>query len=384
MDVKRCIPLVGIALAPIIAALYSQVSTAAPNQASFFLYVGTYGKGIYGYRYDAQTGKPDPLGLLAEITNPSWVTVDPQHKYLYAVSELEGHVNGEVAAFTINRSTGALKPLNSRSSDGEAPCHISVDHSGKVVVAANYGTGTVPVFPIEVDGSLGQSRQTITATGSSMNKKRQAGPHAHETVWAPDNRFLYVPDLGLDQIRAYKFDPAAGTLSAADPAFAKLTPAHGPRHIAISADGKFAYVVNELQPVVTVFSRDNGTGALTQTQELSIVQSGYTGENAPAEIAIDRAGRFLYASNRGPGTISVFSINPSDGSLKPVQTAGTGATWPRGLELDPPGHFMLAGDQKANRFVIFKVDPATGQLMPTGNSIEVSSPVSFVFVPAAQ
>jgi 6-phosphogluconolactonase len=291
MDVKRCIPLVGIALVPLMAALYSQVSTAAPKQPSFFLYVGTYGKGIYGYRYDAQTGKPDALGLLAEITNPSWLAVDPNKRYLYAASELEGQVNGKVAAFAINRSTAALKPLNSLSSDGEAPCHVSTDHSGKVVVAANYGTGTVPVFPVDANGSLGQSRQTIRATGSSINKERQAGPHAHETVWSPDNRFLYVPDLGLDQIRIYKFDSAAGTLSVADPAFAKLTPGHGPRHIAISSDGKFAYVLNELQPVVTVFSRDTGMGALTQSQELSIVQSGYTGENAPAEIAIDRAGR---------------------------------------------------------------------------------------------
>ena len=168
------------------------------------------------------------------------------------------------------------------------------------------------------------------------------------------------------------------------PAFAPLPPGHGPRHIAISSDGKFAYVINELKPVVTVFSRDPNSGALTkQLQELSLVPEGYTGENAPAEIAIHE-GQRVYTSNRGPGTLGVFSIDNGGGNLQHVQTAQTGATWPRGFEFDPTGHFLVVGDQKANKFVVFSVDANTGSLTATGKQYDVPSPVGFLFVPAAR
>jgi 6-phosphogluconolactonase len=357
------------------------VSNAAPKQASYFLYVGAYGKGIHAYRYDTANGSAEPLGVVAGITNPSFLAIDPLHQHLYAVSELDGNVNGNVAAFSIDRANGALKPLNVQSSEGVAPCHISVDHTGKVVAAANYGTGNVPIFPLESYGRLGDMRQDLKAEGHSVNKERQSGPHAHEAVWSPDNHFLYVPDLGLDRIRIYKFDVAAGALKPAESPFAALTPGHGPRHIAISTDGKFAYVINELNPVVTVFARDTDTGALTkQLQELSVVPHGYRGENAPAEIAIAPTGEFLYASDRGPGTISVFSIAKPAGTLQFVQTAETGATWPRGFEFDPSGRFLFVGDQKANSFVVFNVDATTGKLSLSGKRYEVPSPVSFVFV----
>jgi 6-phosphogluconolactonase len=385
MGVKRYVASLPVVIGCSYAALYSQVSNAAPKQTTYFLYVGTYGKGIQGYRFDAAHGTAESLGIVGAITNPSFVATDPQHRYLYAVSELEGKVNGNVAAFAIQPSTGALKPLNVKSSEGQAPCHVSVDQSGKVLAAANYTTGEVPIYPIQPDGSLGEMSQCLKASGHSVNKERQSGPHAHETVWSPDNHFLYVPDLGLDHIRIYKFDAAAGKLAPANPPFAALPGGHGPRHIAISSDGKFAYVINELQPVFTVFSRDITSGALTkQLQEISVVPEGYTGENAPAEIAI-HAGRHVYASDRGPGSISVFSIGNGGGNLKSAQTVQTtGATWPRGFEFDPTGQFLLIGDQKANKFAIFSVDANTGNLTPTGKQYDVPSPVSFVFVPVAR
>jgi 6-phosphogluconolactonase len=371
-------------LASLLLLLSCPMSYPAPKQTNFFLYVGTYGKGIYGYRYDTQTGNAEALGLVAEITNPSFLATSPNDHYLYAVSELDGNVNGGVAAYAINPSSAALRPLNSESSDGQAPCHISVDHSGKIVLAANYGTGQVPVFPVGNDGKLDPLRQSLTATGSSVNKERQSGPHAHEAVWSPDNHFVYVPDLGLDQIRIYKFDASAGKLSPAEPAYAKLHPGNGPRHIAISADGKFAYVINELNPVVTVFSRDPKSGALTQKQEIYVVENGYTGESGPAEIIIHPAGKFLYASNRGPGTIAVFAISPGTGTLTEVQIVKTGGTWPRGVAVDPAGHFLLVGDQKTDKFVVFHIDANSGKLSASGKSFDVPSPVSFAFVPVQQ
>jgi 6-phosphogluconolactonase len=193
-----------------------------------------------------------------------------------------------------------------------------------------------------------------------------------------------VPDLGLDHIRIYKLDSAGQNLSPNDPPFAQLHPGNGPRHIAISADGKFAYVANELTPVVTVFSRDVVTGALKQIQELSILPEGATDENAPAEIAIGPKGKFVYVSNRGPGTVAVFAIEHGAGTLKPVEVVKTGGTWPRVFEFDPTGQHMLVGDQKANSFVEFDVDPETGKLTANGKKGQTPSPVSFLFVPFAK
>jgi 6-phosphogluconolactonase len=380
-NLKKFLLIAAILTVPL--ASYSQVSNDASEskRAGFLLYVGNYDKGVFGYLYYPETGEVQAVGWLSDLTNPSFLAADPHNQHLYAVSEVDGDVGG-VAAYGINARSSVLSPLNTRSSEGEAPCHVSVDGTGKVVVVANYGTGQVVVFPIAQDGSLGEASQLLSATGSSVNKARQSGPHAHEAVWSPDNRFVYVPDLGLDEIRIYKFNSAAKKLSAADPAFAKLHAGNGPRHIALSSDGKFAYVINELTPAVTVFTRDRATGALTQIQELPLTTEGYQGESAPAEIELDRAGRFLYASNRGPGTITVFAVTPGEGTLKQVQVAETGGTWPRAFAIDPAGRFLFVGDQKANSFVVFAIDAEAGTLKRTGDAVEAPSPVSFVFVPA--
>ncbi|MBV9407167.1 MAG: lactonase family protein [Acidobacteriaceae bacterium] len=350
-------------------------------RANYFLYVGTYGKGIYGYRYETGDAKLELMGLVSEVKNPSFLAVDRDSRYLYAVSELEGKVDGGVAAFAIDRASGALQPLNTESSAGEAPCHLSVDHSTRMLVVANYGTGTVAVFPIEQDGRLGKMSDLAKAHGSSINPQRQQGPHAHEAVISADNRFLYVPDLGLDRIRIYRLDMANGKLAPNEPADVAVEAGYGPRHIAFTPDDKFAYVANELEPFVTAFRHDASDGSLHEIQSLSILPPTAKGENGPAEIAVDRAGKFVYVSNRGPGTIAVFAIEGDNGTLKPVQVARTGGTWPRAFEFDPTGRFLFAGDQKADQFVIFDVDAAHGKLTLTGQVYEVLSPVAFLFVP---
>jgi 6-phosphogluconolactonase len=200
-------------------------------------------------------------------------------------------------------------------------------------------------------------------------------------VISSDNRLAYVPDLGLDQIRIYRLDPGHAGLAPADPPFVKEQAGSGPRHMAFSPNGKFAYVINELKPVVTVFSHDSARGTFKEIQTVSSVPPGFTGESAPAEVAVDRKGRFLYASNRGPGTIAVFSIDAGNGTLRQIQMAETGGTWPRGFEIDPTGHWLVAGDQKSNQFVFFRVDPESGHLTSTSQVFQVPSPVSFLFVP---
>ena len=350
--------------------------------SKYFLYLGVYGKGVYAYRFDTDGAKLDALGLVGQVTNPSFLAVDRNFRNLYAVSELEGNVDGGVAAFAIDRTTGKLNALNTESSAGEAPCHLSVDHTSKMLMVANYGTGGVSVFPLEQDGRLAKMSGLLTGHGSSVNPKRQAGPHAHEAVVSADNRFLYVPDLGLDRIRIYRIDPENAKLTPNDPPEAKVDAGYGPRHIAFTADGKFAYVADELEPFVTIFSHDANSGALTKIKSISILPAAAKGDNAPAEIEIGPSGKFLYVSNRGPGTIAVFAINSDDGTLKPVQVAKTGGTWPRAFEFDPSGKFLFAGDQKADQFVIFDVDPTNGKLNLTGRVFNVPSPVCFLFVPA--
>lgn len=359
-------------------------SHGAPPPATdknYFVYVGVYGKGVYAYRYSPSDVKFESLGIVGEVTNPSFLAKDSSNKYLYAVSEVEGGSDGGVYAFAIDHATGKLKPLNHMSSAGTAPCHLAVDHTNKMLAVANYSSGGVSAFPLESDGKLGGMSSLMTAQGSSADPKRQEGPHAHETVFSADNRFLYVPDLGLDHIRIYKVDAAQAKLTPNDPPFVQEEPGSGPRHIVFSPSGKHAYVVNELKSVVYVFNHDTATGGLQQVQTVSTLPAGFTGENAPAEVLMDRSGKFLYASNRGPGTIAVFAVDAENGTLKQTQVAATGGTFPRGVEIDPTGHYMLAGDQKADQFVVFKIDPSNGQLSLTGKVLNLPSPVSFLFVP---
>ena len=363
------------------AALLTSTLISAKSMSTYFLYVGTYGEGIYGYRYSPDTGKLDPMGVVAKIAAPSFLASDRGYHNLYVVSEAS-HGNGAVAGFSINRGTGALTELNSLSSEGTSPCHLALDHTGKILVAANYGTGSVPVYPVESDGKLGAMATLLSAKGSGANPQRQKGPHAHQTVVSSDNKFLYVPDLGLDQIRIYRLDPAAHKVAPNDPPFAKLPAGYGPRHMVLSPNGKFAYVVNELKSFVTAFSRNSSTGALEAFQNASTLPENYSGpENNPAEILIDKAGRHIYASNRGAGSIAVFSIDSGTGKLTQVQVAEVGTT-PRGVEIDPSGRVLFAGDQKGNRFATFTIDQASGKLTPTGKTYDLPTPVAFYFVPA--
>jgi len=377
----RFVSVVLIAIAMSSSNVSINAETRSPSK--YFLYVGVYGKGVYAYRFDSQNGvKLESIGLAGEVTNPSFITSDPSHRFLYAVSELEGKADGGVSAFAIDRKSGSLRFLNKASSAGVAPCHLSVDHSGKMLAVANYGTGGVSIFPIQQDGHLGAMSDLLTAEGKSINQKRQEGPHAHEAVITSNNRFLYVPDLGLDRIRIYRIHPEDAKAVPNEPAFTQTQPGSGPRHIAFSADGKYAYVVHELEAFVTVFQHNPETGELHPIQKVSTVPPDFKGEAAPAEIAIDPSGRFVYASNRGPGTIAAFAVNANDGTLQQTQVVPTGDTFPRAFEFDPSGNFMFVGDQKANHFVIFAVDKQTGHLTLTGQKFDVPSPVSFLFVRA--
>jgi 6-phosphogluconolactonase len=362
---------------------------AAAADGKYLFYVGTYtqdgskSKGIYAYRFDPTTGDSTALGLAAETTNPSFVAIHPNGRFLYAVNELgnyEGPNSGGVSAFSIDRETGKLTFLNEVGSRGADPCYIIVDKAGKHVLVANYTGGSIAAFPIDDSGKLGAASAFVQHTGHGANPKRQEGPHAHSIDLSPDNRLAFVDDLGLDELLVYKFDASTGSLTPNDPPFVKLDPGAGPRHFALHPSGKFAYVVAEMASTVTALSVDMHTGKLQRLQTLSTLPEDFKGENDDAEVEVHPSGKFLYASNRGRDSIAVFAIDPRKGTLTRVDDVSTQGKVPRHFEIDPTGHFLLAENSKSDNIVVFRIDQSTGRLTPTGHKIEVGSPVCMKFL----
>jgi 6-phosphogluconolactonase len=353
----------------------------------YLVYVGTYtgpeSKGIYAYRFEPKTGEVKPLGLAGEAKNPSFLAIHPNRKFLYSVGEAGdgGGWGGTVSAFALDRATGKLTFLNSASSGGKGPCHLVVDKTGKNLLVANYGSGATAVVPIKADGRLGEPSSTIQHSGSSVNPQRQQGPHAHSVNLSPDNRFAFVADLGLDKVLVYKLDAAKGTITPNTPPYAAVAAGSGPRHFAFHPSGKFAYVINEMGNTVTAFSYDAAGGVLTSLQTISTLPAGFSGTSYCAEVVAHPSGKFLYGSNRGHNSITVFAIDPAKGTLTAVEQTPTGGKWPRNFNIDPTGTYLFAANEQSSDIFIFRIDPASGRLKPTGKKLEVSKPVCIKFLP---
>lgn len=347
----------------------------------YLMYVGTFtrgkSKGIYVWRFDTMKGKASSIGVAAETVNPSWLTVHPSGNYLYAVNEVNDYQgdSGAVTAFNVDRLTGKLAKINTVPSRGKGPCHLDLDHDAKMLYSANYAGGSITGFPIKIDGSLGEPSQFVQHTGASVDKERQTAPHAHSANVSHDNRFVLVPDLGLDEVLVYKLD-----LTPNNPPFAKVKPGSGPRHLAFSPNGKFAYVMSEMGSLVTVFAYDEKAGSMTELQQISTLPQGFSGTSSGAEIAVHPSGRFLYASNRGADTIAAFAIDKSKGTLTAVDSVSTGGKTPRSFAIDPSGDWLLAANQDSDSIVLFKIDKRGGKLLPTGQTISAPSPVCIQFV----
>ena len=367
------------------------VSLAAEDKktgtGSTMVYVGTYtesgSQGIYAYRLYLSSGALTPIGLAAVSPNPSFLAVHPGRRLLYAVNEVDQFDNrksGAVSAFKIDAENGKLSLLNQQASGGGGPCHLSVDKTGKYVLVANYGGGSVSVLPIQEGGSLGKATAFIQHSGSSVDPERQKGPHAHSINLDALNRFAVAADLGLDKLLVYRFDAAKGTLAPNDPPFATVKPGSGPRHFAFHPQGKFAYVINEMSSTITAFSYDAEHGVLKELQTVTTLPKNFSGENSTAEVQVHPSGKFLYGSNRGHDSIAVFKIDGEKGILQPIQIQSTLGKEPRNFGIDPSGSFLLAANQNSGNIIVFRIDPKTGRLEATGNSTEVNSPVCVKFV----
>jgi 6-phosphogluconolactonase len=389
ITIRDCFSVFATIFAPLVFAAGAP-GAESPAGHDYLAYIGTYtgknSKGIYVFRFDASTGKLTPIGLAAESTNPSFLAIHPNHKFLYAaieVGDFAGQKDGAVGAYSIDHSTGKLTFLNQVSSHGAGPCHVTVDKSGKYVFVANYDGGSIAVLPIGADGKLHQASAAIQHHGSSVNRKRQQEPHAHCINVSLDNRFTLVADLGLDEVLVYRFDPATGSLAPNDPPFGRTPLGAGPRHFAFHPNGRFVYVINELQGTASTFEYDANRGELRLKDTVSTVSEDYkfTHDDSTAEIRVHPSGKFVYGSNRGPDSIAVFAVDSLKGTLTPVERVSTQGKTPRGFEIDPTGSYLIAANQDSDSLVVFQIDHNTGKLTPTGQKIEAYAPVDVEFVP---
>jgi 6-phosphogluconolactonase len=400
----------------VLTFLAGQVAVA--QSGDYFMYFGTYtgfkfvshsatlgvgeshSKGIYVSRFHAATGVMSEPELAAEIINPSFLTVHPNHRFLYSVSEDPLSLGppldhaSYVSAFAIDAATGKLRLLNTIPTGGTSTCHLSMDKTGKFVMLANFGSGSISVVRVNDDGSLGQQTAFVQHLGhGSPDVPVQSGPHPHTILVSPDNRYVIVSDLGVDKVFIYRFDANTGMLSPLDPPFAAVEPGRGPRRFLFDPAGSFGYQLNEMGSTLITFAWDPAQGSLTRLQEVSITPPGL--RNAGAEMAISANGKFLYASNRLsrfndqdhskidrlPGTISVFAIDPQKHTLSEIRQFPSGGLMPRSFGIDPTGQYLFALNQISNNVVQLKIDQATGMLSPTGREIKVDTPVCLQFVP---
>jgi 6-phosphogluconolactonase len=363
------------------------VSAAEGLAHECLVYVGTYtgkgSEGIYAHRFDPATGETNSLGLAAGTDNPSFLAVDPNGRFLYAVNELDTfrkEPTGAVSVFAIDRRSGKLKLLQQVSSLGGGPAHVSLDRSARYLLVANYNGGSVAVFPIGKDGRLDRHTAFVQNAGSSVNPERQAGPHAHFIQVTLDNRFAITADLGLDMLLVHRFDPKMGSLTPGSPGLAAVDPGAGPRHVAFALSGKFVYVVNELASTVTVFAYKSGPGTLHRIQTIPALPKNFAGKNTAAEIVVDGKGRFLYVSNRGHDSIALFSIDPDTGNLKSLEWVPSGGKTPRNFAIDPTGQWLFAANEDSNTINLLRIDQRSGRLTPVNRSLTVVSPVCIRFV----
>lgn len=361
-------------------------ATAGKDGGQYLVYVGTYtgkgSKGIYAFPFDAKTGKAGEPRLMAETESPSFVAISPNRKFLYAANEIsnyEGKSAGSITAYAIGPH-GELTLLNRETSGGSGPCFVTVDRTGKTVLVANYGGGSIETLPIGPDGRLGAPASFIQHHGSSVDKQRQEGPHAHSINVSPDDRYAFAADLGLDKIFIYRLDSKTSKLMPNVPAFGQVAPGSGPRHFAFHPDGRHAFVINEMASTLTAFDYNPKTGALKEIETVSTIPNPVPG-NSTAEVAVHPSGKWVYGSNRGHNSIAIFSFDAGTGRLKPVGHQPTGGRTPRNFALDPSGHFLLAANQDSGSITVFRVDSSNGHLTPTGQSIAVSMPVCVRFLP---
>lgn len=346
-------------------------------------YVGGYtskdrdgrGDGINVYRVDEGSGAWSHVQRLGDLVNPSWLTLHRRRPVLYSAHGQEQ----EATAYSIDPGSGRLAVLNRQPTQGKNGVRLGIEASDRYLVCANYSSGTVAVLPIEPDGSLGALRDLVPLTGKTgPHPTEQTSAHPHDVAFDPRGRFCLIPDKGLDAIFVFRVDEG-GKLVPGAPASVAARPGAGPRHAGFHPTAPFAFVLNELDSTLTAYRFDAETGALEPRQTLTTLPPGWNGRNTTSEIAVAPSGRFVYASNRGHDSVTIFRVDEATGDLAPVGWEPVQGRTPRFITLDPTGALLYAANQDSDTIVEFRVDPRAGTLAATGQVVPVGSPSSIVF-----
>ncbi len=359
-----------------ICACFYIITLPAQN---YYLFVGTYttgkSKGIYVFDFNSKTGEVQWVSNTDSCTNPSFLAVSPNGKYLYAVNETGRDQPGHVSAFSFDKAEGKLSLLNAQLSGGDDPCFVTVDQSGKWVVAGNYSGGNLAAFPVNKNGSLAPYAQLIQHRGSSVNRQRQEKAHVHSTFFSPDYQYILAPDLGMDKVMVYQFNAfAKKPLTPAPIGFVASAPGSGPRHLAFHPNKRFVYLLEELTGTVKTYGYNKGK--LNALQTIATHPAHFKGQPGSADIHVSPDGKFLYASNRGEeNNLAIFSINSATGKLSSIGYQPIPGAQPRNFMIDPTGRYLLVANQKTSNIVVYKRDMITGLLQPTLQQVEVPNPV---------
>ena len=362
-------------------ALALRDTAFAQQSRELTLYIGTYtsstSEGIYVYRMNSDTGE---LKMFSSIKseNPSFLTLDRSKRFLYAVNEMkefEGKASGAVSAYAIE-ATGKLKFLNQQASRGADPCYVTVDRRRSNLLVANYTGGNLALLPIHRDGSLAPVADLKQHEGKGI-KEQQDGPHAHCIILDASERYALAADLGIDKVMIYRFDPATRKLLPATQPSVSLKAGAGPRHLALHPNGRFLYVIDELDSTLTTLKYNAGT--LTILDTVSTLPAGFSDVSYCADVHVSPSGKFLYGSNRGHNSIVVFALDARTGKPTLVEHVSTEGKWPRNFVIDPSGRFLLVANQHTDNVVVFKIDSQTGRLTSSGQVAQVPIPVCLKF-----
>jgi 6-phosphogluconolactonase len=365
------------------------LASLAKGSGKQLLFVGTQtgqsstSKGIYSYSFDPAKGELTQVELAAEANNPTFLAFSPNKEFLFTcneVSNFDGQRAGAVSGYSVDRKAAKLTKINQVSAKGPGTTHVGVDHTGRCVFAANYGGGSAVSFAVDNSGKLSEAVSFFKYEGQPGPKPQQRGSHAHRVTVSPDNRYMFVNDLGLDSIHVYQLDSATAKLTPHDPPEWKAEPGSGPRSLLFHPNKKWAYCVNEVGSSVNVLDWDAQKGVFTTKQLISTVAEDHQGPSAPSDIVIDKAGRFAYVANRLDDFMVSFSISPSDGKLTLMERTSCGGKRPRHIALDPTEKWLLVANQDTDNLSVFARDPKTGKLANDGKNFPLSKPQCILFL----
>lgn len=349
-----------------------------PNER-LLVFAGSYAEstdnGVYVYSFDEATGELTQTDAFMGLKNPTFLNIDAPAGRLYAIGEAaysDGTKIGEASSFAIDPAKGSIHLLNRLNTVGAPTCHIQRSDDSKYLSVTSYHGGMVGLFAIREDGQIGESLDVQQHEGHSVHPN-QDRPHPHSSFYDPTGKYVLVQDLGLDRIYTYALDQEEGKLERV--AEQVTAPGAGPRHLVFHPNGKYAFVINELNSTVTAYQYDGSNGTLSEIHSISTLPADYEGENGCAEIAISKDGRFVYGSNRGHDSIVQYEVDQATGQLTLVQHVSTEGGHPRHFSLTPNGNYLLAANRDGNNIVTFTVDAESGKLTYTGKSVEVSKPV---------